>query len=46
LPPGALSHIKYPVVVDASAFLEKTGFSHSKDEYETLEDFRRSLSEA
>ncbi|HMR04702.1 MAG TPA: SDR family oxidoreductase [Polyangiaceae bacterium] len=45
LPPGALSHIKFPVVVDASAFVEKTGFKHSKDEYETLQDFRRSLGE-
>ncbi len=45
LPPGALSHIKFPVVVDASAFVEKTGFAHSKDEYETLQDFRRSLGE-
>ncbi len=43
LPPGALSHIKHPVVVDSSAFKEKTGFKHERDEYETLEDFRAAL---
>ena len=25
LPPGAVEHIKYPVVIDAAAFLIKTG---------------------
>jgi len=40
LPPGALSHIKYPVVIDDSAFRKATGFQHERDEYETLGDFR------
>ncbi|MEZ4224563.1 MAG: SDR family oxidoreductase [Polyangiaceae bacterium] len=45
LPPGALSHIKYPVVVDASAFRAKTDFQHQHDEYETMEAFRHALSQ-
>jgi UDP-glucose 4-epimerase len=40
LPRGALSHIKYPVVVDASAFREATGFSHRYDELSTIASFR------
>lgn len=40
LPPGALGHIKYPVVVDASAFREKTGFSYAHTEVQTLREFR------
>ncbi len=40
LPPGALSHIKFPVVVDGSAFVEKTGFEHRYDEYQTIAEFR------
>lgn len=39
LPPGALGHVKYPVVVDASAFRSAAGFSHSHDETETLRLF-------
>lgn len=40
LPPGALGHIKYPCVVDGSAFREKTGFSYAHSEVETLREFR------
>jgi UDP-glucose 4-epimerase len=40
LPRGALSHIKYPVVVDASAFREATGFQHRYDELATVASFR------
>lgn len=40
LPRGALSHIKYPVVVDASAFREATGFAHKYDELATIGSFR------
>jgi UDP-glucose 4-epimerase len=40
LPTGALSHIKYPVVVDASAFREATGFDHKYDELSTVASFR------
>jgi UDP-glucose 4-epimerase len=44
LPPGALSHVKYPVVVDSSSFREKTGFAHQHDEHATLREFRESFS--
>ena len=30
LPTGALTHIKYPVVVDAQAFRQATGFEHAR----------------
>jgi UDP-glucose 4-epimerase len=39
LPPGALSHIKYPIVVDASAFRNAAGFTHRYDEAETMKAF-------
>jgi UDP-glucose 4-epimerase len=40
---GALNHIKYPVVVDASAFKAATGFVHKKDELQTARDFLRAF---
>jgi UDP-glucose 4-epimerase len=40
LPPGAISHIKYPIVVDSSAFREKTGFHHEFDEIRALHEYR------
>ena len=40
LPRGALGHIKYPVVVDASAFKKASGFEFELDEGQTLRDFR------
>ena len=40
LPKGALTHIKYPVVVDAKAFRDATGFKHAHDEVETIASFR------
>jgi UDP-glucose 4-epimerase len=39
LPRGALTHIKYPVVVDARAFRGATGFAHRYDELETIRSF-------
>lgn len=42
LPRGALSHVKYPVVIDASAFREKTGFEHAFDEHVTMREYRDS----
>ncbi len=39
LPVGALSHLKYPVVVDAAAFVAATGFRHERDELETVRHF-------
>jgi UDP-glucose 4-epimerase len=41
LPPGAVAHLKYPVVVDDSSFRAKTGFQHRFDEDATIADFRR-----
>jgi len=40
LPPGALAHIKYPVVVDSEAFRAATGFVHQVDEVRAMEAFR------
>jgi UDP-glucose 4-epimerase len=39
LPRGALSHLKYPIVIDTQAFRSKTGFTHQFDEYDTLQAF-------
>ena len=40
LPPGAVSHLKYPVVIDDSTFRAKTGFNHKYDEDQTIAAFR------
>jgi UDP-glucose 4-epimerase len=40
LPKGALTHIKYPVVVDAKAFRDTTGFVHRYDEMAAIDAFR------
>jgi len=40
LPPGALQHIKHPVVVDGSAFIKATGFEHTHDEVAVMDGFR------
>ncbi len=39
LPDGAVNHVKYPVVVDDSAFREATGFEHNYDEVQTMQAF-------
>jgi UDP-glucose 4-epimerase len=39
LPPGALAHIKYPVVIDGSAFRAATGYTYELDEVRTMHDF-------
>ena len=36
LPPGALAHIKYPIVVDNSALKKATGFEFQYDELQTV----------
>lgn len=41
LPPGAVAHLKYPVVVDDSSFRAATGWAHRHDEDDTIADFRR-----
>ena len=40
LPPGAIAHLKYPVVVDDSAFRAATGFRFLYDEERAISDFR------
>jgi UDP-glucose 4-epimerase len=40
LPVGALEHLKYPIVVDAKAFRDATGFRHQVDEVEVLRRYR------
>ena len=42
LTPGAVAHIKYPIVVDATPFQKSTGFRHAHSESETLREFRES----
>jgi len=42
LPVGALTHIKYPIVIDATTFKAASGFQHRFDEYETMHSFRDS----
>jgi UDP-glucose 4-epimerase len=40
LPPGAVEHIKYPIVVDDRSFLAATGFVPSIDEIVAMHAFR------
>lgn len=40
LPKGAIEHLKYPVVIDKTAFCDETGFKHDFDEDETIAAFR------
>jgi UDP-glucose 4-epimerase len=39
LPPAALTHIKYPVVVDAAAFRAATGFTYEVDEVQAMHEY-------
>jgi UDP-glucose 4-epimerase len=39
LPRGAISHLKYPVVVEGKAFRELSGFINEFDEYDALQAF-------
>jgi UDP-glucose 4-epimerase len=43
LPTGAVTHLKYPIVVDSHAFREQTGFAHTHDEIETVHSFREAV---
>lgn len=36
---GALSHLKYPIVIDSEAFRTQTGWDHRFDEVETIGSF-------
>jgi UDP-glucose 4-epimerase len=40
LPPGAVAHLKYPVVIDDSSFRAATGYNHKYDEDQTIAAFR------
>lgn len=40
LPPGAIEHIKYPLVVDSTLFRQATGFVPEFDEDQTMAAFR------
>jgi UDP-glucose 4-epimerase len=40
LPPGALNHVKYPVVIDGSPFRAATGFRHEHDADLAAREFR------
>jgi len=40
LPTGAITHMKYPVVIDGLLFRQATGFEHDYDEVQTMEAFR------
>ncbi|CAN96665.1 MULTISPECIES: SDR family oxidoreductase [Sorangium] len=40
LPRAALTHIKYPVVVDGAAFRAATGFKHAIDEAQAIREYR------
>jgi UDP-glucose 4-epimerase len=39
LPRGALEHVKYPVIIDDTAFRKATGFTHEFDEDATMRAF-------
>jgi UDP-glucose 4-epimerase len=43
LPPGALAHIKYPIVVDASAFRQATDFKFEFDESQTIRTYKEAF---
>jgi len=40
LPPGAVNHVKYPVVIDSSAFRAATGYRHRYEADDTTREFR------
>ncbi len=43
IPPGALSHIKFPVIADGAAFRVATGFTHAFDEGRAMRDFKQAF---
>jgi UDP-glucose 4-epimerase len=43
LPSGALSHIKYPVIVDGASFRAATGFTPRFDDARAISDFREAF---
>jgi UDP-glucose 4-epimerase len=43
LPTGAITHLKYAIVVDGQAFRQHTGFEHRHDELETIRAYREAV---
>jgi UDP-glucose 4-epimerase len=43
LPKGALDHIKYPIVIDASRFREAARFAHEVDEVQAMYEYRQAF---
>lgn len=43
LPRGALTHLKFPIVIDGRSFQKATGFTHAHDAFDTLREFRKSV---
>lgn len=43
LPPAALAHIKYPVVIDDKAFRNATGYRHDVGEEEAMREYRNTF---
>jgi UDP-glucose 4-epimerase len=43
LPRGALSHIKYSIVMDSTPFREATGFEHEVDEVQAMHEFKQAF---
>lgn len=43
LPRGALDHIRYPIIVDASSFKRATGWSHTIDERAAMRAYREAF---
>jgi UDP-glucose 4-epimerase len=43
LPRGALDHVRYPVTVDAGAFVRATGFKHAIDEKAAMRSYREAF---
>ncbi len=40
LAPGALNHLKYSIMVDATTFRQAAGFLHRRDELAVLRDYK------
>jgi len=43
LPPAALSHVKYPVVIDDKPFRRATGYHHRVDEIECMRQYKNAF---
>ena len=43
LPPAALGHIKYPVIIDDSAFRGAAGYAHAVDEATLMREYRETF---